>query len=354
MTFIKTRTKNIYEDTRSGIYYIRIRRKGKKPLNKSLDTKNYKNAQTKADTLVREYLGHEQKRTEHVLFKDEVPRFLESFKVRVSAGTLLRTKSVIRLYLMPYWQNKIISHITPEDWDAYLSAEKLKRNRNFTNDKKAMDNILAFAVQNKRMIARPKLTDPTPASEAGRELSESEIQKLSNVAKGMNPRVYAGMCIAYGAGCRIGEVVSLSWKLIDLEERYMTVKGKSSPRAKKSGIRKVAIGAFVIETIRAVKNETPWVFPMPSDPARHMSTNGLDNDWQIVKKAAGVDCRFHDLRHTYITKALRAGHSIVTVAKQVGSSVRTITKVYEHLNIKDLADLGDVVKSREIMSVETV
>lgn len=342
MSFIKTRTKNIYEDTESGVYYVRIRRKGKKPLNKSLDTKNYKTAQNLADRFVREYLGHEAKHREHKLFKDAVAKFLPSHETEVKPGTYMRTASVIRLYLMEYWQSKLLTEITPGSWNEFIKSEQKKRDRNFSNDKKAMDNILGFAVTEGWLDARPKLNDPSPKSDIGREVTESEIQALLSTK---NERVYAAIALAYGTGCRIGEIVSIGTKAVHIADRYISVTGKTGPR-------KVAIGEFVIDAVKPLMFGQ-WLFPRHRDSNRYVSTNLLDQEWQEVKRSVKVDCRFHDLRHTYITRALGAGHSLVKVSKQVGSSVRTITKVYEHLNIKDLADLGDVVNPRK-MSDETV
>ncbi len=333
MSFKKTRQKNIYEDTTSGIYYVRIRRKGKKPFNKSLDTKNFKTAQNEADRHIRNYLGHEAKHREHKLFKDAVAAFLPSHETEVKPGTFMRTKSVIRLYLMDYWQAKLLTEITPGSWNEFIKLEIKKRKRNYSNDKKAMDNILGFAVKEGWLDARPKLNDPSPRSNVGREVTESEIQALLSKA---DPRVYGAIAIGYGAGCRIGEVVSIPSKAVHISERYMTVVGKTGPR-------KVAIGQFVIEALKPLMGGQ-WLFPMPSDPTRHMSPNNLGKDWQDLKQEVQVTCRFHDLRHTYITRALGAGHSLMKVSKQVGSSPRTITRVYEHMNIKDLADLGEVIK----------
>jgi integrase len=343
MTFVKTRIKNVYEDTKSGVYYVRIRRKGKRPFNKSLDTKNFKTAGQLADELIREYLGHAPKRREHTLFKDEVVLFLESFKNRVKPGTHMRTASVIRLYLMPYFQNKILTEITAAEWDAYILAEKKKRVRNFSNDKKAMRNILTFAVENKRLDVVPELADPTPPSTVGKEYSDPEILSILENCDTDVKRL--SVTLAYKSGPRIEEIASIAWAKVNLPGRMIEVKGKTSKK-KKDARRNVAIGEQVVALLKMRRNATgssPWVFPMVTEPSRHMSTNLLENEWQDVKRAAGVTGRFHDLRHTFITRALRAGKSIVWVSKQVGSSVATITKVYDHLKIEELSEMGDIV-----------
>lgn len=350
MSFVKTRLKNVYEDPSSGIYYVRIRRKGKRPFNKSLDTKNFKIAAIIADEMIREYLGHAPKRPTHRLFKDEVDDFKKAYVARVRASTFKRTETVIKHHLMPYWENKIISSITPGEWDKYLASEQAKGDRDLSNDKKAMGNILTFAYEEKRIDAVPRLTDPSEKSDIGKAYSDDELKALLRAAQDEDIRL--AILLSYKSGPRIGEIVSIAWKGINYAEKSLKVKGKT-------GLRTIAIGDVLVERLKArrKKSQSEWVFPKSRDPKNHISTNQFDNAWQPIKKSAGVDGRFHDLRHTFITRALVAGKSIFWVSKQVGSSVRTITKVYEHLDMKDISELGETVSiadEKEILSVDLV
>jgi len=74
--------------------------------------------------------------------------------------------------------------------------------------------------------------------------------------------------------------------------------------------------------------------------------------WEIAKKRAGVECRFHDLRHTACTRMLEAGVSHSIVAELMGwstsTTIRMIKEVYGHvgLNAKRRA-MEELEKSRE-------
>lgn len=50
----------------------------------------------------------------------------------------------------------------------------------------------------------------------------------------------------------------------------------------------------------------------------------------------GVNCRFHDLRHTAATRKLRSGASIHMVSLVLGMSVKILTSIYQHLTVEDL------------------
>lgn len=350
MSFKKTRLKNVYEDTRSGIYYVRIRRKGRDPLNVSLDTRNFKTAGQLADEIIRQYLGHAPKRKEQRIFRDEAEDFLKAYKARVKESTFIRVTSVIENYLMPYWASKALHEITPGEWDKYLVGEMAKSSRDLSNDKKAMSNILYYAHGEKRIDGVPRLTNPGKASDVGKEYSDEELQALLKNAD--NEDVRLAIVIAYKAGPRVGEIMALKWKDINFSDRYMRLNGKT-------GIRKAVFGELILKLLKERKkhSNSEWVFGQVRDPKKPLSTNDLDNKWQKVKRDACVHGRFHDLRHTFITRALKAGKSVLWVSKQVGSSVRTITKVYEHMDISDIAELGETVSvegESEILGVATV
>jgi integrase len=56
--------------------------------------------------------------------------------------------------------------------------------------------------------------------------------------------------------------------------------------------------------------------------------------WKNARKLAGVSCRFHDLRHSAVTRLLEAGVSFPIVASLLGWSPSTTTKMakrYGHI-----------------------
>lgn len=63
--------------------------------------------------------------------------------------------------------------------------------------------------------------------------------------------------------------------------------------------------------------------------------------WEKAKKDANVECRFHDLRHTAISRMVDAGVPLPKAAKIVGWPPATMVRMaarYGHFNLDSLGD----------------
>jgi integrase len=77
-------------------------------------------------------------------------------------------------------------------------------------------------------------------------------------------------------------------------------------------------------------NEVPEVFD--TDPAKPITS--WKTAWKTAKTAAGVECRFHDLRHTTCTRLLERAAPFAAVAAIMGWSPGTamrMAKRYSHI-----------------------
>jgi integrase len=58
-----------------------------------------------------------------------------------------------------------------------------------------------------------------------------------------------------------------------------------------------------------------------------------DWEWARLRKAARLgNARFHDLRHTYITRAAEAGVPLPVIQAQVGHLSASMTQYYMHIS----------------------
>jgi integrase len=86
-----------------------------------------------------------------------------------------------------------------------------------------------------------------------------------------------------------------------------------------------------------------------TDPTKPIGS--IKEAWEAAKVRAGVKCRFHDLRHTAVSRMLDAGVPIAKVAKIVGWSPATMVRMaarYGHFALEELRSAVDSISRTEI------
>ncbi|HEU4798943.1 MAG TPA: tyrosine-type recombinase/integrase, partial [bacterium] len=192
-----------------------------------------------------------------------------------------------------------------------------------------LSRILGLAVMDGRIPSNPcrslprsrgKSHDADPASRA---LSDVQVARMLTLTAfhPFGQRALAGLAFT---GLRLGELVGLRWEDVDAGQGLITVRrtlspnghGKLEGRATKSGrIRSVPI----------LNELLPWLEQAQLAGFEHVFTGvrggPFDSGnlsravkWQQIRDqiatfADGRALRFHDLRHTFLTRLARAGNS---------------------------------------------
>ncbi|MGB6243668.1 tyrosine-type recombinase/integrase [Gordonia sp. (in: high G+C Gram-positive bacteria)] len=168
-----------------------------------------------------------------------------------------------------------------------------------------------------------------------------EVGRLMAV---VDPDYRAFIALCAFAGLRRGEAAALQVADIRFLEREIEVRrqvqsmGGVEVRAPKYGSSRtvhapkqlIDIVAQHVRLFCPGDDPARWLWP-----ARHgdgPSPTGGDYKWVQARKAAGVDCRLHDLRHFYASGLIAAGCDVVTVQKAMGHRSASITlDTYSHL-----------------------
>lgn len=162
--------------------------------------------------------------------------------------------------------------------------------------------------------------------------TDAEIQKLWSMSDQWDIQV---ILILLYSGMRVNELLKNSKENIDLEQKSIYVPKELAKN--KSSIRYVPIHdkiyPFILEFYsRATDNiiTNPKGFNVPYN-------NFVARNLKRINNELGSVHRFHDTRHTFITKAHRTGMDPLTLKKIVGHMPDDITqKVYTHITIEDM------------------
>jgi len=202
-----------------------------------------------------------------------------------------------------------------------------------------------------RAIGRPwrqlwpnlrKLKEPKTI---GRALSPEEEQRLLEAAAAnKSPIIYTFVKLALLTGLRLSEIRNLRWGQIDFKQEILTV-GNSKTEAGAGRMVPMSRELLQLLTLHAsvcterfgpLKPEW-FVFPICSstrleDPSRPITA--IQSAWETVRKAAGVNVRFHDLRHTTATKMAEAGIPEATMEALLGHMSRAMLERYSHVRME--------------------
>jgi len=208
---------------------------------------------------------------------------------------------------------------------------------------------LSRAVGSPWRVLWPSLKRLEEPRDVGRALSAEEEQALlEHAAKSRSVMLPTFIRIALLTGLRFGEIRNLKWSQIDLDDSMLRV-GRSKTRAGTG--RRVPMSEDLHSTFTShagwIKEklgpaqEGWYVFPFsnrvrPVDPLRPITT--IKSSWEAARKAAKVECRFHDLRHTAYTKMIEAGVPEGVIMALMGHVSRAMVERYSHVRMPALRE----------------
>ncbi len=165
-------------------------------------------------------------------------------------------------------------------------------------------------------------------------LSPQEVARLLDHAPGLKSR--AALSLAYGAGLRASEVVSLKVTDIDSQRKVIRVE-----QGKGRKDRYAMLSASLLELLRAwwrigrekgVMLPGGWLFP-GRNPINPLTTRQLSRIFHGAKDAAGIDKRvsLHTLRHCFATHLLEQKVDIRVIQVLLGHTKLDTTAHYSQV-----------------------
>jgi integrase len=198
----------------------------------------------------------------------------------------------------------------------------------------------------------------TKQSDVPDALTLEESRMLLQVAADAPPNGVASFAaaLALSTGLRSGEIKKLRLGDLHDDENFPFLVVRRSTTKTDAGARRVALGQIAVWAVQKLKwralligSSEPTDYLLPTDRSRHTRVNdplhghrGFDPrhpqsswewEWDEIREAAGISHRrFHDLRHTYITRAAEAGVPMAVLEAQVGHMSTQMVRWYTHVS----------------------
>jgi site-specific recombinase XerD len=167
-------------------------------------------------------------------------------------------------------------------------------------------------------------------------LSPDEVARLLAAAPGLKYK--AALSVAYGAGLRAGEVISL--KVGDIDSKRMIIRVEQGKGRKD---RYVMLSPHLLNLLRAWWKATRpqgWLFP-GRDPAQPMTTRQLNRACHAAAQMAEISKRvsLHTLRHSFATHLLEQNIDVRVIQVLLGHAKLDTTALYTRVATKTISEV---------------
>jgi site-specific recombinase XerD len=167
-------------------------------------------------------------------------------------------------------------------------------------------------------------------------LSPDEVARFLGAAPGLKYK--AALSVAYGAGLRASEVISL--KVGDIDSKRMIIRVEQGKGRKD---RYVMLSPHLLNLLRAwwkAARPQGWLFP-GRDPAQPMTTRQLNRACHAAAQMAEISKRvsLHTLRHSFATHLLEQNIDVRVIQVLLGHAKLDTTALYTRVATKTISEV---------------
>ena len=260
-------------------------------------------------------------------YKNDIEEFF-SYLERESLSFLDINYDDLRFYLM------------------YLKEEKNDSNSSIDRKLSGLRGFYKF-LANEGIVSKnvfSLVNGPKKEKKLPRYFEYNELEELFNVCDDtpMGQRDLLILEMLYGTGVRVGELVNIKVKDIDLSSKSILILGKGNKE------RIVTYGEYCEETLVKYSNDGYHRLNVLNEDYLFLNKNGgvitergvryvLE---QIIKKTSlNKNISPHMLRHSFATHLLNEGCDLITVQKLLGHESIKATQIYTHVTTDRLKEV---------------
>jgi integrase len=254
-------------------------------------------------------------------------------------------------HLLPEFGGKLLTEI---DNDAISKFQRKRQKKKASGREINMETGVLRMILRKHQLwhlLEPAFRPLYEREDVGRALSLDEANDILTAATQSRSRsLFPALMIYLHTGVRAAEGRA-KWKQVDFEKRTITV-GRSKTPGGEGRVIPLNDEAFeiLVEWRSQFENPKPnhYIFPSERygfdgnnshltgavaiydlDPTKPMGS--WKTAWTACRKAAGVSCRLHDLRHTFISALGEAGVPESTMKALAGWMSSKMLERYSHI-----------------------
>ena len=272
--------------------------------------------------------------------------YIEDATKRLKITSIKTRETVFNKYILPVFGNIPLNKITPATIRKFQN-DLLKYNfsRNYLKIiETSLGVLLNYASKYHNLKDNPmKNYEPVGSRKLSREMNIWTVEQFNLFAEKIKNKTkyYILFNLLFWSGMRIGEVLALSIKDIDFNQKKVTI-NKTYTRYHKKDIflspkteaskREIQIPDHVLNLL----NDFISTFYSPKKDDRVFKKTDANAVRKFLKRRIEKynlpDIRLHDFRHSHASLLIHSGINILAISKRLGhEDIKTTLNIYAHL-----------------------
>jgi integrase len=253
-------------------------------------------------------------------------------------STLRDYRSILRAHLLPYFADVLVEDITEAHCEAWQRQLEMG-NRTKIKVMTVFYGVMQRARWTYRLPLNPVENLEKPVQRMRVDIDVFSPEEVMALVRAADSRQDAAIFLtAAFTGLRRGELVALRWRDVSFAGQYLRVTASYTERelsTPKSGkVRSVPLAPEVAQALARLSQRGQWTseddLVFPGFGGGYLDASALYRRYKLALQRAGLrDLRFHDLRHTFGTRAISKA-SILQVKEWMGHADVQTTMQYLH------------------------
>jgi site-specific recombinase XerD len=263
--------------------------------------------------------------------------FVQRLQLKAYSPCTINTYRNEFIQLLKILKQKPVHSLTTDDLRRYM-VFAMKEQHITENTAHSRLNALKFYFE--QVLGREKffweIPRPKKAQKLPKVISEEKI--IQGLLSVQNLKHRTLLLLAYSAGLRVSEIVSLMVTDVNSDRMQLSINGAKGKKDRVVNLSE-AILPLLREYYKSYKPKS-WLFE-GQDKSKHYSTRSAQIVFNDAYKKLGLpsQCSFHSLRHSFATHLLENGTDISYIQKLLGHSDIKTTLRYTQITTKDIGKI---------------
>lgn len=330
----------IYKDEKTGTWFVKCYYTDYTGMKKQKFKRGFK-LQREAREWERAFMEKQQS-TPDMTFQTLYSLYAEDLKAHAKESTCRSQLCLIRNHILPLWGNRKLNEITPADvrsWQVEMKKSTLSEYTQYVANC-YLSTMFNFAMRYYNLPANPCRMVKT-IGKVHRSINFWTLEEFKTFIPTVGDHILrAAFLTLFYSGIRCGELLALTVKDFDADQKTLTIRGTfhrfnkidtiTTPKTDNSN-RSITIPDFLVAELQ---NTIEKIYkPDPDD--RIFQTVTPSRLYTAIEKGAAATgikrIRVHDIRHSHVSLLINMGFPSILIAERIGDTVEMVNNIYGHL-----------------------